>query len=1417
MMPSHPSQAPARSSREEDGWEVPSSCDRGGGVPGDTVCSTSEPNAAEKNERMDNDEGGQEEDPPLPRPLCSVLITAIDHVMCDPSPMEPDEFGTVSSTRPLPKVPVIRIFGPIVRRSDCGGNDGATTATTATHNLASTTTTTVVLEPHQSACLHVHEAYPYLVARPRVAGPDGSIHRSSHVKGDGRHRRRLDWDCPHAVQRVLPLLHRALEDAVQAHLQNPFGRSSNSKSGEGVPTATTTIATAPPTACNRPAVVRNVTIAMGRGFYTHCPGPAAPFVQVQYYDPSSRWLVKSVLERGLDVPQTCHPNPRQYRVELDQSNNIAKDNPGVADESDDEDNDDDEAGSPLRFHCYEAHIPYNMQFFKDHNLAGCSYLHVAAGAVRFRRPLPARFQMRWSGQNQPDDAQCFLQTNTPSHLLWEGDTDANGAGSGTIAATAAGEASAAAELDDDGGGDGDESCSSDASIPMAALHQPSQSQSSIASVSAPLFPHFSSSSVPSTDPLVDDDRKLPAVGKRPPPIPPQPRTGPWCHKDTSCSVELDVAAKDILNILDVLKEQTSDDKTTHWRAVPSLRAYWADEERRVAKLLPRTDGGHALRRPGSDGKVRLPGTRPALEGMQRLRRVTPGLDEALHRALRDVVARHEHHVDVADAVVRGRRRTTGGGDPTPDDDEALRALQELSSVLGTSGGAMALSQASQVSVQTLSCSQPSSQGEFPNSTRPDEEDGHGQPPFSESQRLSQESASERSARDRFQGCSQMYYTGGLAAPPTACTQQGESLLEDYEFTQRVDNSEAVVKGEFRHLEDFLDPETLVPFSYDELDDEVGQPADETAETQLECLLQSYAPQPGNDQGQSYSPSSDASFHENLPSPGLGSSDSPPYSFVERSNDSSTDDEVSAAGEVSATTLDNEPENRRIGDDGNTGRALNAPWSHAADVRIEQTLHPPTRHDVLKSARSLLPMQVDRSPPPWMSFSFAYCQVRQPGEYHWYPSVGPSGLNACPVRSAPTNRIVSAWTRRDAKRRRDSQEKSSPSKRIKSSTKAAAPHAHVDENSRRLVFELTSAAQEIEEVEWQPSQHPFSQQPATQDDTPTVAQVENPLSETQGDGMLLTSPTLSRTQTSASCGGSPGTPLRGIGNQGGRLVVEGGGQLKAKTRPSQAAAISEEIQSGQSTTDSVHLKDPVTLMTIEVHVQCRRGEVGPDDKRKIAMTPDSSRDKVSAVVYLLARDPGGGDEIQVLERGCIFVPVEGELSRVNKSKFEVATLVRSVLPSDIMGYSTPPSVECVKDELQLIFRLTSMVRMRDPDMLLSWDTQGAGLGYLIERGIALRNTPRADGGSSDSGLKDLDVVKLLGRTPKRPSDYKTEKTVRLESHQDTSATPHGKDSNGESERRVYKGSGLGTDWDDRVGAGSAAASIVSVHVHGIPRA
>ncbi len=255
-------------------------------------------------------------------------------------------------------------------------------------------------------------------------------------------------------------------------------------------------------------------------------------------------------------------------------------------------------------------------------------------------------------------------------------------------------------------------------------------------------------------------------------------------------------------------------------------------------------------------------------------------------------------------------------------------------------------------------------------------------------------------------------------------------------------------------------------------------------------------------------------------------------------------------------------------------------------------------------------------------------------------------------------------------------------------------------------------------------------------------------------------------------------LGGIGQQGGKLFVEGGGTLKAS-------------YSGNKSSNS-YPDSQVTIMSIEVHVQCRVGRAGVNNSREIAMKPDPSRDSVFAICYVYGYDPGGGETIEIIERACVYVPTEIEISSYHREHQEDQSKNRIIsLVGKTMGCSNQLKIEVVASERQLFLRFASIVRWKDPDILMSWDTQGLGIGYLIDRGLSI--------GNEDSESSCIDMVRLLGRTPKH-DESKTEK-----SSYDRLFDENENDK--QTSKKAWAGSGLGAEWDDRVGAGAGPSSII----------
>jgi hypothetical protein len=320
-------------------------------------------------------------------------------------------------------VPVLRIFGPVLRNGDDSAYHHCTQDNVSNaKNLDSTpssagdsSTNTSYSQQPQSGCLHIHGAYPYMLARPVVAGPDGSMHHghyyhdsqsnsidgdifSPQMSDDSSRRSHVDWDSVQSVSRVLNEVHQRLEGSLRASMENTPNplqqQQSNSLQQTSLPTK----------------YIRSIRVVTGRGFYTYCSGPPAPFLRVEYYDPSWRWRVKLILEKGLELSSIYHPDPRVYDYEFGE------------DELEHCGNRNADDILPLKFRCYEAHIPYTMQVFKDYNLAGLKYVNV--GDVRFRQPLPKGLRRRTKDdflrkeETQRDNSVFFFGDNVGSELLW---------------------------------------------------------------------------------------------------------------------------------------------------------------------------------------------------------------------------------------------------------------------------------------------------------------------------------------------------------------------------------------------------------------------------------------------------------------------------------------------------------------------------------------------------------------------------------------------------------------------------------------------------------------------------------------------------------------------------------------------------------------------------------------------------------------------------------------------------------------------------------------------------------------------------------------------------------------------------------------------------------------------------------------
>jgi hypothetical protein len=1312
---------------------------------------------------QDDDDDDDHPDGDDETPFLSVLNTVVDQIMMDPTPLlEPKEFE-----QQIP-VPVLRVFGPIVRDASLP-DDG---------------------ELKQSACLYIHGAYPYLLARPVLAGPDGSSTSAS----SGGH---IDWDSVASVESILPQLQIALEGMIVASLENNnFGN--NAKKG----TSTTQ------------RVIRQITLVVGRGFYTYCPGPAAPFLRVEYYNPKLRWKVKQSLERGLDhLPLRYHPHPKQYNMMKPSTSTTAGDN----------DDDAPPPSSALVFSCYEAHIPYTMQFFKDYNLAGMSYIHISGSngeqqqqqqhvSGKFRVPLPKSVRRRTkasaSATNEGDDGgnsaldedSLFLQHNTDARHVW------SSSGDGT---------------NDDG------------TVPMSYDSRQGnymRQSSSMEDNDAAANRSSQESTFGATATTKAKVNKMEQQRKR------RREEAVWRKKETSCDVEYDCTVEQILNVRTVLTssdDDSSSSSSVHWRAVPSLREIWRQERRRMAKLLPPKENFLSPQKreqpPSFTLSVKrnasLPGARLAVLGMKKLFRVSMGLEQEFTRVMKQIIERY--------------------ADQVQDTDRSLLLL------------------ASSITKQTLlssSLTQESTTSSHTNDDAVMEALAALGGQFVNDDQASKSKVGSEGDKHVDDDCRQEYPGSQAAESPPVLSQIPDEEYEEtaQAFSQRVDRGENVEDSyNGLHVEDYIDPATLVPYDDDDDEEDDEEHMDEEAFEQSLTML---ASQMETETRKKAPPiATVAPYREQV-------------DWAKLNDSFDSDDDGNLQGNTLEPILEETPvksvalqpiiEDTPLKNLQPTPKSLQSPTLVARQFSSSEPKNiagkcftladaPPSRAEVESrevsgtNSRYLHPLERHRATPTWLPNATNYMSSR--GDLvargmlasTWGPRQNEGDFSIVPVTKPPSRKAVESWCHKQQAKSSVTSKKE-PSKQLESKgrghpSKFAGVNLQIDDNSRkftavgqkrkRVEFKEGGSAQEVEEVEWVNSQ-PIQSQSQSQQKTPRKADMpaptpirnsvssfdENPQSASSASSQLTGSVVQNESQESKEA-------LAGIGQQGGRIYIEGGGGLKSKTNtsPKTAGARSCHTTPKRRGISSLELPTPLTIMSIEAHIQCRSGRAGVNDSKEIAMRPNPDKDKVSAIVYIYAKDPGGGEAMQILERGCLFVPVEAELKDKSVNAKVLSKRIEAALPRATMGVTSDLVVEAVRDERQLLLRLASIVRWKDPDMLLSWDPQGVGLGYIIERGAILGKAvdpSRASPGKK--GATEVDLTRLLGRLP----TARKEADVVSKSFFDGERTsidakeidkPKG-ETGGAAGKKEWKGSGLGTDWDERVGAGAAAASIVSWFFH-----
>ena len=1221
------------------------------------------------------------------------------------------------------RVPILRVFGPILRDGNVDeyiNNSQASSTSSNTQDIhgstqssaggESTTSTTASTQPKktriqqpQSGCLHIHGAYPYMLARPIIAGPDGSMNmHHGFDNSDGR----VNWDDANSVSIILEEVHCRLELALRASYEHHDTIGSNNKAEVVIPGAAVgttssnsgtggtngekkddaTAANAPTEKAKSnkskptPLFIRQVTIVSGRGFYTYCSGPPAPFLRVEYYDPRMRWRVKMVLERGLELNDLYHPDPEQYDYA-----DILSAHEGYNDGSGDGD------VRPLKFRCYEAHIPYTMQMFKDCNLAGLKYIKV--GEARFRNPLPRSLRKRTkeefseaSNANQMNDSAFFLAHTVPDEWMW---------------------------------------------------------------------PKLETSDVDGGTTKLNEY---------------------WTKKQTCCDVEFDSTVQQLLNVLDVMTELPSpleERQKIHWRAVPSLREIWEQERKRMSLLLPPENdflsckeevedemGDYDDDEDSSDSDeaddekvtatpqftlnvkkgVSRPGSKLAVKGVKQLFKTSAGLEDDFRRALKDILSRHESSIDDVDTSLKDK----GGGFSTVNGNtgstfQTPRGLSQIDEECQLNNCGDILTPSLHDGIEALAALG----DQFTQNSEGDNENASPSSGLLRSDSLTPIARKLDSLKN--------YDSVSLSQKDM------DDEIEMLTFGDQVDTEETV-QSKHQHNDDSFDQSEHFDLEEsDEEDDHFLAEEERMGESGFEKALTQLATQAESNEDSNVDVGADTEdphFH-------FEATHHPVVQFSEDAHDDLLSDDNSShvqpnkrnSPEIVATTDDNEglrlsnlsqPSNDSAPSDG-VGQFvveeyITSPDSGKAETGFSQKHTPelPAGAFIVEPQKSIslrcgevsnLTQQSESTTRPWHAIPSTPLDTCPP----WFlfqsknsATIAPFVISkACylePVKRPPSYAQVKSWMKVNRKRSTPTTTQSTKlDKKSKSgSTKSPSNGNSEIRSSQEGTSYLTAFTQ-------------YSQLEGAQEETPD--------------------------------------PLAGLGQQGCLVQVSAGGGLKT--------------QINTSTTFT-----PLTIMSIEVHVQTRTN-VGTKDRKDVAMVPDSSRDAVFAAVYIYGRDPGGGESLEILQRGCVLVTIEAK-GRAASSGISTNRSKATI------GISSDITVERVKSERSLLLRIASIVQLKDPDCIISWDTLGSGIGYLVERGAVIGTTIDGTGNKTSQ----IDMARLLGRTPRATSSDSTADNSKAESFLGAD------DDQRQDNAQTWSGSGLGAEWDDRVGAGVAAASIVS---------
>jgi hypothetical protein len=1031
-----------------------------------------------------------------------------------------------------------------------------------------------------------------MIARPRVAGPDGSLKgwtNSGH----------LDWDDREAVECIVDTIHQTLESTLQSYdLQNQQQRNRTTEN----PTSDQVTDDKAP----QNKFIRSITVVEGRGFYTYCNGPPCPFLRVEYYDPKLRWKVKMLLERGLKVPMSYHPDARQYDR-------------------------DDTHEDLLKFHCYEAHIPYTMQFFKDWNLAGMSYVHLRRVKIRGRI---GNYSKEYYAQKANDSSMVFneddvfLPSNTPESCLWK--TEYSNSDTDPLPKRTKKISSCDVEMD----------CTVDDMLNRDAVMK-TMPDDEIDEI------HWRA--VPSLQEIWKEER-----------IRMRQLLGPQHdlvseHLSFTLNAKKDAArpgARPALKGMRKLVQVTNGLQDDFTRSLSEIL-------NRHSKAIQEMDEHKATDRQQNE-------TRRQEFGL------TPTLNDAVD-ALESLAAANQ---DV------GTPNSDGTGAGAGSEDEWLLSSSHSESLSQRGGQSQSSSQhsiantnSSQHQHLSYSCTQDMHDQELTSTQDSD--------PLAYSQRIERGDAVVEDMDEAIDPETLLPYQE-LAFGKDTCRAIFD-VETDPPGTKRICGSNAdcsryghqfaMHRGKPRYYKTVTTGAYVDGILYQRNLDEDTDNHDahgrgfadervsegELSEDEEDLMRDLLATQIPDEK-----PSAKATL--NLDRYGISLT----QQRLELGQGSGTQatttgsdrflSTLEASDEESAN--EEEPENQLtlvnatvdIQSSSETAEATvpgESPQSfHQSDVSPRQT--PPTRAQLLggESQEQLNPMPGKGGLPKWLGHSTRYASLRGtselPNDHTRFGAITASlsrGHSVHPVAMPPTRGRVVAWQKKRGAIQLTS--KATPATK----RERVEQNLEIDGNSRKLVPSLkrntpkdenekdsTPCQQNVEEVEWESSQvwQLTPSQPSQNEiETKGIENLTNKRSPKPSGALLLGSDSV---QNSSSCGESlrsdsmpnSGTQssdhaLDGIGQQGGRIHIQGGGGLKTRTKTSQAMEYQAEKKGKMGGKQSAFgLPSPISFMSIEIHVQCRTGYSRLDSEtkihKKIALTanPRKKEDRVSAIVYIHGR-------------------------------------------------------------------------------------------------------------------------------------------------------------------------------------------------------